>query len=403
MKILTYSKKGEANTERNVDSIVLTDFCYVRDGSSPEKIPFYEGKDLHLYEAPICSYCLTTPTTRLLCCSRCHIAWYCDSRCQKAHYKMEHKSLCNDVAKDLKRVEDEARPLHNTPFGEDPEPQNIFETQVGYFGLVPETHSYLNARRYLVETYIHASFSTEIKDVWEKALFHALGLLRLDMNDPFDIQMIIPFILLHLNRDDDTYDFVCFWLKANTFDQESLEKILCRSQEGEWIYPRETSSRFDDVFEHNPALNDPDVHLAFLVAFLFLKVRLIATYDATCKSVDFALHETAHGPRILEVRDAVKDMLTGNMYGDIAIQRQQVERLADLIHRINPSMLPSYLNVRRILNQKRPRTQIRGDPSEIYDILNYSNSCFLRIPGAQNMLEERFGENPTFNAQIQYT
>jgi hypothetical protein len=60
--------------------------CLVKQMS--EREPFYEGKDPHLQEKPWCATCNRRPKSGLLCCSRCHAAWYCNSICQKAHYKL---------------------------------------------------------------------------------------------------------------------------------------------------------------------------------------------------------------------------------------------------------------------------------------------------------------------------
>jgi hypothetical protein len=116
------------------------------------------------------------------------------------------------VARDLKRVEEEIIPLRNTPFGDDPVPHNIFETEIGMFSEGPEARRYMVARRELVESYFQAALDVEIKEVWEKALFHALVQLREAVSDPKGMIYVTPFILLYLNRDDDAFDFVQHWV-----------------------------------------------------------------------------------------------------------------------------------------------------------------------------------------------
>lgn len=379
----------------------------IAEGTIVEKEPSYEGIDLCLQEIPWCATCHSRPEAGLLCCSRCHTAWYCNSNCQRAHYKSGHKQICLAVAKDLKKVEQLAIPLRNTPFDDDPEPQNIFETQIGRFSLGEQTRTYMFSRHELVESYFHAAFDVEIKEVWEKALFHALVLLREDASDPRGMMFVTPFILLYLNRDDDAFDFIRYWVNVTFIvdNQESVMELMGRhfqSKEGECFFPQEKNSRFQDIFEACPKSNEQDVLLAFLVALLIIKLRLIAAYDATSKSIDLAFDETAGGHHIQEVKDAVKTMLIDEKVVNINSQRQQVERLVTVIDRNNPSMLPAILNPLPLLNQSRPPPNIRGDPSKVYDIVNHCNRCFLRIPGAQLMLEQRYGPNPAYNTDMRY-
>ena len=372
----------------------------------PKKEPFYEGNDPRLQEEPCCATCHSRPESGLLCCSRCRAAWYCGPSCQKAHYKSRHKEFCLSLAGDLKRVEEEAIPLCNTPFADDPEPQNIFETHIGIFNEGPQTLAYMTARCELVESYFQAAHDVEIKEVWEKALFHALVLLREDASDPYGMRYVTPFILLYLNRDDDAYDFIRYWVEIGFVrDRDGILEMMLRhtnSKEGDWFYPREANSRFQDIFEECPEADDQVMLLSFLVALLIIKLRLVAAYDAACESIDFAFDETTGGQRIREVKDAVKDMLIDESVVNIDSQRDQIDQLFEVIHRNNPSMLPSILNPRPILSQPRPHPGVEGDPSEVYDVLNYCDRCFLRIPGARQRLVEMFGLKPTYNSRMQY-
>ena len=215
-----------------------------------------------------------------------------------------------------------------------------------------------------------------------------------------------PFILLYLNRDDDAFDFIRHWVKVGVIrDSDGFVELMRRhvqSKEGEWFFPRQKDSRFQDIFEEIPEASDQNVLLAFLVALLIIKLRLVAAYDAACESIDLAFDETTGGQRIREVKGAVREMLIDESMVNISSQRQQVERLVDVIHQNNPSMLPSILNPLPLLNQSRPPPNIRGDPSEAYDIVNYCNRGFIRIPGALLMLEEMFGQNPIYDTDMRY-
>lgn len=332
-----------------------------------------------------------------MCCSRCRTAWYCSKECQKAHYK-SHKENCMHVARNLKLVEQLAVPLNSLRLDAISPPENVFKRQVGLFSQWGETRAYISARRGLVEAYWCTANEVEIKDVWDKAAFHALETVRLDALGSTDVRFMIPFLLLNLHRDDDVFDFIRHWTKRNVINPENVNETLLHhalSQEGDWIYPREKNCRFLDIFKECPNVNGRDMHLAYLVALLVIKCRIIATYDAACRSIDLSF-QTKAGQRIEEVRDEVKEMLTGETLFNMENQRQQIERLMDVIHRNNHAMLPSILNPDPLLGDNSHRSVVQGQPSEALFVLRHCVGCFLRVPGAQEMLEKRFGKHPTY-------
>jgi hypothetical protein len=281
------------------------------DDSDPDKQPSYEGKDPRLQDVPCCATCHSRPVAKLMCCSRCKTAWYCSKECQLADYESSHKSLCVSIARILKRVEQVTVPLRSTIIDVFLEPQNFFVSQVGLFGQFYQAHEYLTARRYLVDLYAQAAHIAETKSVWERALSHALELMRLDYRDVVGTRSVIPFILLNLNRDDDAFDFIRYWTKIDLDDRSKLFDLMNRhfvSQEGDWIYPRNQNCRFMDVFEECANVTDQKAPLPFLVALLIIKCRIVATYDITCESMDLAFG-TPNGQRIQEVQSAVKELL----------------------------------------------------------------------------------------------
>ncbi|GAX17186.1 hypothetical protein FisN_10Lh034 [Fistulifera solaris] len=365
------------------------------DDSDPDKQPSYEGKDPRLQEVPCCATCHSRPAAKLLmCCSRCKTAWYCSKECQTADYESSHKSLCVSIARTLKQVQQRTVPLRSTIIDVFLEPQNFFESQVGLFGQFYQAQEYMTARRHLVELYVQAANIVETKSVWEKALSHALELMRLDYRDVIETRYVIPFILLNLNRDDDAFDFIRYWMKIDLNDRSKLFDLMNRhfeSREGEWIYPRNQNCRFRDVFEECANVNDRKAPLAFLVALLIIKCRIVATYDATCGSMDLAFGTTS-GQRIQEVQSTVKELILDGALVNIQSQRQQVERLLNVIQRRNAIILPAFLNPTPLLAKKW-----QNAPNEALLVLLHGTGCFVRVPGAKAMLEERFGKEPSYN------
>jgi hypothetical protein len=268
--------------------------------------------------------------------------------------------------------------------------EDYFETQVSDFGNCPETQMYLATRHALIDTYETAALEVKIREVCEKALFHALAVLRLDAGDGIETRYVTPFILLNLHRDDDAFDFIRYWMKIT--GQETTEEFWIRlqTQEGEWTYQREKNCRFLDIYQEVPTANEHNVPLAFLMAILIIKLRIVATYDATCRSIDLAF-QTTGGRHIHMIQNAVKDILLGDRVKMIENQRQQVERLINVIHDNNRYIFSLIVDPVPQITLVAPSDRIRGRPSEAEFVLRYCIRCNSRIPGVMEMLERRFG------------
>lgn len=308
---------------------------------------------------------------------------------------MQHKIACKALAKDLQRVKDEAVPLLNTPFGDDPEPQNVFETQVGNFRQGNEPYAYMAARRELAMCYYMAAMDAGLKCVWEKVLFHALAMLRLDVNDSLQMRLMVPFILLYLNRDDDAFDFMRYLLQVGKeVSMDDLKRRYLASREGEWIYPHMENCRFLDLFKECAMATARNVPTEFLVALLIIKVRLIATYDSISWAID-VVFETSGGQRMLAARGAVRNMLMDSSLQnlDIDSQREQVERLLNAIDGRNPSILKAICDPEPFENLCAAtcslETEMPRNIEEAWEISRYCGRCFHRIPGAQRLLQKR--------------
>jgi hypothetical protein len=272
------------------------------------------------------------------------------------------------------------------------------------FSEVQETKEYMTARWGLMETYWEAACQAETKAVWEKVLYHSLALLRLEMFDVMEMRYITPFILLDLQRDDDAFAFVRYFISLDYLGDaatDDLQRRYIQCQEGNWVYPREENCRFLDIFQECSRMREDVMPTAFLVAVLVIKLRLVAAYDATRRSIDIA-SETTGGQRIQQVQDVVKDMLIDDKLVNIESQRQQIERLINVIHRINPSMLPAILNPHPLIRQRRPPLSTPGEPCEALHILLFCMRPQIRVPGAREKLEQRFGKMPSYNTFIRY-
>ena len=96
----------------------------------------------------------------------------------------------------------------------DPDEEDIFETEIGNFWSSPQTHPYMEATYDMANWYRTAKYqSDDVKEVWEKSLFHILEHLRLGAIDHMGARWRAPFFVLSLNRDDNTYSFIRYWVK----------------------------------------------------------------------------------------------------------------------------------------------------------------------------------------------
>lgn len=265
----------------------------LRNGSYVDTSPPYDGIDPCFHEEPVCIHCLRKPAG-LLRCSRCQTAWYCNSSCQKADYE-EHKEICLCIAREVKLVERLAVPLRSIRLTLFSEPENLFETRVGTFAQVERTRPYTTARGDLMETYMRAAYAADIKDVWEIVLSHALELMRMDATGSEDVRYGTPFTLLNLHRDDDAFDFIRYWMKRNGGGEDVIAELLhlhAGSEEGDWLYPREKNCRFLDFFEECTNITERDMSLAYLVALLVIKLRIVAAHTGTRRAIDSAFETT---------------------------------------------------------------------------------------------------------------
>ena len=110
--------------------------------------------------------------------------------------------------------------------------------------LIKETQPYMRARITLCTGQQTVAEQNQTRDAWTVVLDHHLEMLRLCAADNMGARMPTPFLLLRLNRDDDTYCFCRHWLGT---ERSNNEGHAGNTHEGDWIYPREANSRFRDV------------------------------------------------------------------------------------------------------------------------------------------------------------
>jgi len=358
--------------------LVLPDFVSL----ALEERRKYYGRDPNLQENPSCWTCgENKPDTTMLLCSRCKILPYCSADCQKAGYA-EHKKSCKKLEKLVRQMDEEAESLRAGQFGliGFGPPENAFEEHVGSFWGIFETRDYMRARLAVVEAMEKMNWHVESKRGWNNVAAHIQDMLRLCASDNLGLRYRFPFVLINLNRDDDAYCFIRYWMEDYNSHCEERDRNHARSKEGDWLYPQEEGARYGDILEQCPdeQNNYKYESLALLVASVVIKMRVVAAQDAKRLRED-----SDFDPEVLET------------------QRNMLLKLLDIIDRNNKTMLPALLHPGPLRRGPRPDFHTPGHPSEARMVLDDACRPWARIPGSKELLEARFGTSiPAYDTNM---
>jgi hypothetical protein len=338
----------------------------------------YDGTNPRLPTQPYCQHCLfDLDESKILLCGQCLMVHYCSRKCQKADFRSSHKAFCQNIKQLQDKVEREAEKLRHYRgfmFGSGARPENLFETNPGDFWGIFETRNYMRERSSLVDATMEF-MNEQMRDnslMLAAAEGHASELLRLSQSDNLGVRYYYPFLLLRMNQDDRAYAFCRRWLLED-YNSESD-----RPRE----YPCEPDCRLNDIFAEVESREDAikDADLAFLVAMLVIKARIVAVLEAT------KLREGA------------------NFGSERQLQEQMRirTRLMDVIQNHNCSMLPALLNPRPLLTQPNPGYYSHGRPTEAYMVLKEAYILWCTIPGTKELLVQKFGsETPSYPSQLE--
>ena len=379
---------------------------YLAMSKTEDKMEPYSGKDPNLHEEPYCIKCCerSKETKPLLRCSVCKLVFYCSEAHQKEDLS-EHMKFCKYIGKLTDLIEKQAAALQRQYecVGRKKKRVNLFDVSVGNFWGIYNTRGYMEARMMLADV-IHDCIASDYgtKESFETVLRHYQDMLRLCSSDNLNLRFRFPYLLINVNRDDDAFDFIRYWMKADSNNETNREQSHADSVEGDWLYGHQEDCRFLDIFQECPDANLKYTDIAHLVALACIKMRLVAADKASIKSMEhFQL--SAGG----EALSAVQSIVSENVIGDadfrakMEAQQAQLNRLLDLIHERNASMLPALLNPNPLRSQPSPEYLRSGSPSECHPILNDACRVWARIPGALEVLEGRFGRNPTYDFNME--
>ncbi|CAH0058100.1 unnamed protein product [Clonostachys solani] len=142
---------------------------------------------------------------KFLRCRYCRAVRYCSIEHLRAD-RSSHKSACKGISKARVKLAKEDRLVRSLPADGDM-PANVFETGVGKFWHFQPTRDYLRTRYILVER-LHTLGTL---DSYAQALKHMHDMMRLDRADHLDVQDIAPYVMLSLDLDQESCDFIKGW------------------------------------------------------------------------------------------------------------------------------------------------------------------------------------------------
>lgn len=205
-----------------------------------------------------CGHCKVSGD-ELLRCTGCNAARYCCRGHQIAD-RPKHKSICNRVKKAriiLSKEEDlvrNATPTWMTP-------ANAFETSVGHFWAIVTTRDYMLARHYLA----NLLRNTLTLDGTQEALDHSLDMLWLCRSDNLGLRDMVPALMLQLDKDQESYDFVKWWFNVaqdTRYDWDGLSMPYL-------------DVRNADVLEGVKFLDDKHWNISHVTTILLIVIKLL--------------------------------------------------------------------------------------------------------------------------------
>ena len=364
----------------------------------------FEGLDFRT-KPPYCGHCckhlmnacfLVHIDQPVQMCSGCRLAYYCSRDCQVAD-RSNHKRACKTIKKQrelVQREEDVARS------------KGYFETHVG--DLWDVAFPYCKAR-YDLALLIHpAAYQSNIIESWKEMNMHFQELLRLVHNfEGYDYGLAtkFPTFLLHEGRDDDAYAYVRYYMRrwySGPMVDPSLLTLYERTNQGDWIYPREQGCRFNNFFEECPNIIPEFCDVKLLVVIWLVKKRLLCMAIARDKAFQCFVATSSGGSLVERNHDVgyhILSFLIDYDFDDPAeygpwldVQNAQLDELSDRIDIINPDLLPNFANAREILSQPTPALyELNYGMGQVWGLLNDCHKHLDTLPGLENWIAHRYG------------
>ena len=208
--------------------------CEVDVGISSE-LPLYNGKDISLRNGR--NQCQNYRSENLNCgdsgvlllCNGCKMVKFCSRECQREYWSV-HKEYCEGIQM-MESTMESKRAEAIERMGVDAfEGENARNVWGNVFGRV-----YCYARRFVADAYFEMAHEEDYDHIYETGLAHYLELLRLNHTDAQGLRKTVPFVLIKLEREDDCYNFVKWWMSKDANGEHDWSHRE-NSEEGDWLW-----------------------------------------------------------------------------------------------------------------------------------------------------------------------
>ncbi|KAI4682895.1 hypothetical protein J4E81_009519 [Alternaria sp. BMP 2799] len=324
--------------------------------------------------------------TGLSRCSACKVVHYCSPEHQRAD-RPAHKVWCKSIKKITFVLEKDEAALRAHK-GDMDTPPNAFETAIGDFWRYSGTRNYMRSRNELLRELPRLNTKAAV----EAALEHALGLMRLNLQDPMCVRSITPAFFLRLGRDQEAYDFCKWWVTMGSSlscDWKNVTKLPHEMISGgdawEGVEVFERVRNFGDGSGDNfavPSFSD----LSHLVAVTLVKVRMLIDTFILTEGIQPQRFGELNTSSIV-LRDAIREGDIGEIEIVFEIMKDQVKRLYHAVDRVNKHFWPRVVEPRAHLLMN-PLNIGMGDETEMHKVLPEYYCAWSETPGAIEVIED---------------
>ncbi|KAI4914472.1 hypothetical protein J4E85_010535 [Alternaria conjuncta] len=296
--------------------------------------------------------------TNLSRCSACKVVHYCSPEHQRAD-RPAHKVWCKSIKK-ITFVLDKDEAALRAHKGDMDTPPNAFETAIGDFWRYSGTRNYMRSRNELLRELPRLNTTAAV----EAALEHALGLMRLNLQD-----LILS----------------CDWKNVRQLPHEM------GSGEDAWenVDVFERVRNFGDGFGNGggdnfavPSFSD----LSHLVAVTLVKVRMLIDTFILTESVQPQRFGELNTSSIV-LRDAIREGDIGEVEIVFEEMKDQVKRLYHAVDRVNKHFWPRVVEPRAHLLMN-PISIGMGEETEMHKVLPEYYCAWSETPGAIEVIED---------------
>jgi hypothetical protein len=184
---------------------------------------------------------------------------------------------------------------------------------------------------------------------------------------------------------------------ARTPDSELIQLSL--GSEGDWIWGETKGCRFKDFFQECPL--DAGMDPCILTTIWIIKKRILSIYK-TRELAFFCFLDskfaTAMRNRNEDILGHVYAFLMGFDVGEVdkyilmmQAQEAQLDRLSDVLDRVNPLVLPALRNPEAVICSGRPDFVTDPLGYEVYNVMYTFWKITEVLPGLEAWLDQRYG------------